>query len=115
MRGDTTTHADQNFHSPGETKVQLVEHNSAVLRSIIEAMKPLRKDAILLIVSNPVDVLTTVAQETSGLARSQVIGSGTSLDSVRMRRLLANRLDVRTVFAFSPSHFGAVAGRCVAC
>jgi len=63
--------------------------------SIINAMKPLRKDAIVLIVSNPNDVLTSLAQEISGLPRSQVIGSGTSLDSVRLRRLLANQLDVR--------------------
>ncbi len=58
-------------------------------------MKPFRKDTVLLIVSNPVDALTTLAQEVSGLPRSQVMGSGTSLDSVRLRRLLASKLDVR--------------------
>jgi len=62
----------------------------------MNAMKPFRSDTILLLVSNPVDVLTTLAQELSGLPKSQVMGSGTSLDSVRLRRLLANKFEVRT-------------------
>jgi len=78
----------------GETKIQSIERNSAVLRSIINAMKPFRKDTVLLIVSNPVDALTTLAQEVAGLPRTQVMGSGTSLDSVRLRRLLASKLDI---------------------
>ena len=60
-------------------------------------MKPLRSDAVILVVSQPVDVLTTLAQELSGLPSSQVIGSGTFLDSLRLGRLLANRLKVRIV------------------
>jgi L-lactate dehydrogenase len=60
-------------------------------------MKPIRSDAIILVVSQPVDVLTTLAQELSGLPSSQVIGSGTFLDSVRLGRLLANKLKVRIV------------------
>jgi L-lactate dehydrogenase len=58
-------------------------------------MKPFRSDTILLLVSNPVDVLTSLAQELSGLPKSQVMGSGTFLDSVRLRRLLANKFEVR--------------------
>jgi L-lactate dehydrogenase len=58
-------------------------------------MKPFRSDSILLLVSNPVDVLTSLAQELSGLPKSQVMGSGTFLDSVRLRRLLAHKLGVR--------------------
>ena len=57
-------------------------------------MKPFRSDAILLVVSNPVDVLTSLAQELSGLPKSQVIGSGTFLDTVRLQRLLANKIGV---------------------
>ena len=60
-------------------------------------MKPIRSDAVILVVSQPVDVLTTLAQELSGLPSSQVIGSGTFLDSLRLGRLLANRLKVRIV------------------
>ena len=60
-------------------------------------MKPIRSDAVILVVSQPVDVLTTLAQELSGLPKPQVIGSGTFLDSLRLGRLLANRLKVRTV------------------
>jgi L-lactate dehydrogenase len=58
-------------------------------------MKPFRSDTILLLVSNSVDVLTSLALELSGLPKSQVMGSGTFLDSVRLRRLLANKLGVR--------------------
>jgi L-lactate dehydrogenase len=58
-------------------------------------MKPFRADTILLLVSNPVDVLTSLAQKLSGLPKSQVIGSGTFLDSVRLRGLLADKLGVR--------------------
>jgi L-lactate dehydrogenase len=60
-------------------------------------MKPIRSDAVILVVSQPVDVLTTLAQELSGLPSSQVLGSGTFLDSLRLGRLLAGRLKVRTV------------------
>ena len=57
-------------------------------------MKPFKKDTILLLVANPVDVLTSFAQEISGLPKSQVIGSGTFLDSIRLRGLLAEKASV---------------------
>lgn len=57
-------------------------------------MKPFRSDTILLIVANPVDLLTSLAQELSGLQMSQVLGSGTFLDSVRLRGLMAGRAEV---------------------
>lgn len=53
-------------------------------------MKPLRPDAIVLVVANPVDVLTHFAQQLTGLPRTQVFGSGTVLDSARLRGLLAH-------------------------
>lgn len=74
--------------------MQSIERSVATLRSVIKAMKPFRSDTVLIIVSNPVDVLTTIAQEFSGLPRSQVIGSGTLLDCVRLRRLLSKQLEV---------------------
>jgi L-lactate dehydrogenase len=58
-------------------------------------MQPLRRDAVLLLVANPVDVLTCFAQEIAGLPREQVIGSGTFLDSVRLRGFLAEEIEVR--------------------
>jgi L-lactate dehydrogenase len=59
-------------------------------------MKPIRQDAIILVVSNPVDLLMSLVVELSGLSESQVIGSGKFLDSVRLRRLLADRMGVST-------------------
>lgn len=57
-------------------------------------MKPLNKDAIVLVVSNPVDILTHFARQLSGLPATQVLGSGTSLDSARLRGRLAQELEV---------------------
>ena len=57
-------------------------------------MKPLNKDAIILVVSNPVDIITHFARQLSGLPPTQVIGSGTSLDSARLRGRLAQELEV---------------------
>ncbi|KAF1810143.1 lactate dehydrogenase [Eremomyces bilateralis CBS 781.70] len=76
----------------GHTSVELEYRNISTLKSVIHAMKPhFRHDTILLVVANPVDVLTTIALGVSGLPRSQVIGSGTFLDSVRLRGLLADK------------------------
>jgi len=74
---------------PGETRLGLIEKNVHVLRSVIESMQPIRPDAILLLVSNPVDILTYFAQKLSGLPWGQVIGSGTLLDSIRLKGMLA--------------------------
>ncbi|KAF3040043.1 hypothetical protein E8E12_000995 [Didymella heteroderae] len=57
-------------------------------------MKPFRRDTILLIVTNPVDLLTSLAQRLSGLPSAQVIGTGTLLDSVWLRGILADKYDV---------------------
>jgi L-lactate dehydrogenase len=74
----------------------LIGRNIKILSSVIEEMKPFKKDTILLLVANPVDVLTCFAQEVAGLPKSQVIGSGTFLDSIRLRGLLAEQAGVRT-------------------
>ncbi|KAJ3159248.1 hypothetical protein HDU86_001851 [Geranomyces michiganensis] len=79
---------------PGETRIDLVGRNKTILASVIDSMKPFKKETVLLLVSNPVDVLTYIAQKLSGLPAGQVIGSGTFLDSVRLRGELAKTLDV---------------------
>ncbi|OQU96551.1 lactate/malate dehydrogenase, NAD binding domain-containing protein isoform 1 [Cladophialophora immunda] len=90
LRGyETLTHAN-----PGETSLQLIERNTAILERIIDSMRPFRSDLILIVVSHPVDVLTTLAQKLSGLPKSQVIGSGTFLDTVRLRRMLADKYEI---------------------
>ena len=78
----------------GETRLALIEKNIHVLTSVIEAMQPIKPDAILLLVSNPVDVLTFFAQKLSGLPWGQVIGSGTLLDSIRLKGSLAKLANV---------------------
>jgi L-lactate dehydrogenase len=80
--------------SPGETRLSLIDRNLRVLKSVLGPMKPIRSDAILVLVANPVDILTHFAQELSGLPRNQVFGSGTLLDSTRLRGKVAERLEV---------------------
>jgi L-lactate dehydrogenase len=79
---------------PGDTRLDLIDRNYKVLHSILTSLQPINKDSILLLVANPVDVLTALAQQMSGLPRSRVLGSGTVLDSVRLRAILAEKLNV---------------------
>lgn len=76
----------------GESRTDLVGRNMDILRAVLNDMKPLRQDAILLIVANPVDTLTFFAQCMSGLPKGQVIGTGTFLDTARLRILLAEEI-----------------------
>jgi L-lactate dehydrogenase len=78
----------------GETRIDLIDRNHGILESVIQNMRPIRQDAVLLLVSNPVDVLTHFAQRMSGLPKNQVIGSGTFLDSMRLRSALAEQIQV---------------------
>jgi len=78
----------------GESRTDLIGRNLSILSSVISDMKPFNPSAILLLVANPVDVLTHFALQYSGLPRSQVFGSGTFLDSARLRGILASRAGV---------------------
>ncbi|KAI4738236.1 L-lactate dehydrogenase [Aureobasidium sp. EXF-12298] len=78
----------------GESRTDLVGRNLKILGSAIEDMKPFREDTIILLVTNPVDILTYFAQKFSGLPKDQVIGSGTFLDSARLRGILAQKCGV---------------------
>ncbi|KAH5583110.1 L-lactate dehydrogenase [Parastagonospora nodorum] len=78
----------------GESRADLIGRNKSILQSAINDMSPLRPDTILLLVANPVDALTFFAQKFSSLPKNQVIGSGTFLDSARLRGVLAARADV---------------------
>ncbi|PSS04061.1 L-lactate dehydrogenase [Actinidia chinensis var. chinensis] len=80
--------------NPGESRLSLLQRNLALFRSIVPPLAKYSPDAILLIVSNPVDVLTYVAWKLSGFPPNRVIGSGTNLDSSRFRFLIADHLDV---------------------
>lgn len=78
----------------GESRTDLIGRNLKILGSAIKDMKPFREDTVLLLVANPVDILTHFAQKYAGLPKSQVIGSGTFLDSVRLRGILALKAGV---------------------
>lgn len=87
---------------PGETRLDLVKKNVGIFRFIIPEITKYNKDAILLIVANPVDILTYAAVKFSGFPQNRVFGSGTVLDTARLKFLLGEHLQVdsRSVHAF---------------
>ena len=87
---------------PGETRLDLVQKNTAIYQSIIPEIVKRDFGGILLIVSNPVDILTYVALKLSGLPEKRVLGSGTVLDTARLKYALGEHLgvDSRSVHSF---------------
>lgn len=87
---------------PGETRLDLIGRNIAIMRSILSEITARDFQGILLIVSNPVDVLTYAAWKLSGYPRERVIGSGAVLDTGRLKQLLGEelRVDSRNIHAF---------------
>ncbi len=81
---------------PGETRTDLLHHNAEVIRDIVPRVMANvdPKHVILIIVTNPLDVMVMLAQELSALPPARVIGTGTMLDSARLRTILARGLDV---------------------
>lgn len=88
-------------HNQGETRLDLVSRNTAIFKDIIPKIA-VHGSGILLIVSNPVDILTYVALKVSGYPRHRVIGSGTTLDTARFKFLLSRhcRVDSHNVHAY---------------
>jgi len=93
---------------PGETRLDLVKKNARIFASIVPQVVKHNPDGILLIATNPVDVLTYVAWKLSGLPAERVIGSGTILDTARFRYLLSQHFDVdaRSVHGFIVGEHG---------
>lgn len=87
---------------PDETRLDLVNKNVAIFKKIIPQITAKNFQGILLIVANPVDILTYVAQKLSGLPENRVIGSGTVLDTARLKYQLGEHLgvDSRSMHAF---------------
>lgn len=108
--GDVTDYADSQAivitagsnQKPGETRLDLLQRNAAILRGIMDDITGQDSNAAVLVVTNPVDVLTYVAHQQSGWARGRVFGSGTVLDSARLRYMLAQHcnIDVHNVHAY---------------
>ena len=87
---------------PGQTRMELVSTNVEICKQIVEKIIEHTTESILLVVANPVDVLTYAALRFSGLPKQQVMGSGTVLDSARFRYLLSQycQVDPRNIHAY---------------
>ena len=79
---------------PGQTREELLDTNWKVVSSIIESIKPINKQAIIIMVTNPVDITAYCAQQLSGLPKEQVFGTGTLLDTQRLRGIIAKHVGV---------------------
>jgi L-lactate dehydrogenase len=79
---------------PGETRLQLLDRNAVVFKSVIPAVLRHAPDAVLLIATNPVDVMTHIATHIADAAPGRVLGSGTILDTARFRALLGEHLEI---------------------
>lgn len=79
---------------PGETRLELLSRNAEVFRAVVSNIRAAAPGAILLVASNPVDIMTTITTRLSGLEPARVIGSGTILDTARFRNLLGRHLGI---------------------
>lgn len=79
---------------PGDTRLDLLARNTEVFQQIVPAVLAAAPDAVLLVASNPVDVITDIVARLAGPASGRVLGSGTILDSARFRALLAEHLEL---------------------
>jgi len=88
---------------PDETRIDLLKRNAAIFKGIIDSLKPhITDETTLLVVTNPVDILTYLTYKLSGLPANKVIGSGTVLDTARFRYALSEHtgIDARNVHAY---------------
>lgn len=88
---------------PGEKRTDLLKRNAKITESIVEnVLKYCHDDTIIMMVTNPVDILTYVAYKISGFSRKHIIGSGTVLDTARLKYLLGEHtnIDVRNVHTY---------------
>ncbi|HJU54295.1 MAG TPA: L-lactate dehydrogenase [Pyrinomonadaceae bacterium] len=93
---------------PGETRLDLLGRNVTVVRDCIRALMAEGFEGVVLMTTNPVDILAQVAQEESGLAVGRVLGSGTVLDTARLRAMLAAklRIEARSIHAYIVGEHG---------
>ena len=87
---------------PGETRIDLVRKNVAIFKDIIPQIAKYAEDSILVVVSNPMDILTYATLKISGLPQNRVLGSGTVLDTSRLRYLISEHchVDARNIHAY---------------
>lgn len=80
--------------TPGETRLDLIARNAKIIKSIVDAVMSAGFNGIFLIATNPVDVLTHYVQKISGLPASRVLGSGTTLDTARLRNAIGEKIKI---------------------
>ncbi len=87
--------------TPGQTRIELVHRNADIFHTLFPKLSEINPRAIYVIITNPVDVMTRLALNLSGLPRERVFGTGTTLDSARFSLLLANyfKIDPRNIQA----------------
>lgn len=108
--GDYSDCADANLivitagakQAPGQSRTELIQQNANIVSAIADQIRKYDTDAVLVMVTNPVDALTQLALERLGWPRERVIGSGTVLDSARFRYMLSKHcgIDARNVHAY---------------
>lgn len=81
---------------PGETRLDLVDRNAQICKSVMGSIMPYNREALFLVVTNPVDIMTYAVVKHSGLPPHQIIGSGTVLDTARFRYLLGRHCNIDT-------------------
>ncbi|RPJ69939.1 MAG: L-lactate dehydrogenase [Acidobacteria bacterium] len=93
---------------PGESRIDLARGNIAVLEEILDAIRPHYRGAVVVVVSNPVDILTYVAMRRLPAPHTKIIGAGTALDSSRFRYLLGREfgIDPRSIHAYVVGEHG---------
>jgi L-lactate dehydrogenase len=93
---------------PGETRLDLLQRNAGVFRDIVPKVVAAAPETIIVIATNPVDILTTISDEIAGLPPGRVLGSGTILDTARFRYLLGDyyQVDPRSVHAYIVGEHG---------
>lgn len=116
IAGDYTDLADSDVvvvcagmnQRPGQTRLELLKTNAGIFRNIIPQITAVNDHAIILIATNPVDILTQISAEIAGLDQCRVFGSGTSLDTARLRYLLGAHygVDPRSVHAYIVGEHG---------
>lgn len=82
--------------NPGETRLDLIHKNSKIFKSIIESVMASNFKGIFLVATNPLDVMTYLTLKYSKVSRNKVIGTGTTLDTARLRYLLSERVSIDT-------------------
>ena len=93
---------------PGQSRLELLRTNAGIFHNIVPKVAAVNQDAIIIVVTNPVDILTQIAAQIVGLDRCRVMGSGTALDTARLRYMLGVHygVDSRSVHAYVVGEHG---------